>query len=236
MRINKNLVRLLTISTVLMGITGCSQRISALNDTIKLAFLGEDDVKLTSEQVKSNPYASIYAKIGDTPQAFVVLAFAEPKVTLSNVRPEPDSTELKWLSADNGMLVTINGRLIKTHNLLEGNLAAVESHEPDPIVLGLHLDNTPKTWTRTLDWQPGYHYGYKVTSQFKLIADENVLINDTPTQLLHYSETVSVEGLNIQYQNDFWLKPDNGHVVKSRQKIAPNLPFIDIILLKPFAS
>lgn len=75
-----------------------------------------------------------------------------------------------------------------------------------------------------------------MTSQFKLIADENVLINDTPTQLLHYSETVSVEGLNIQYQNDFWLKPDNGHVVKSRQKIAPNLPFIDIILLKPFAS
>lgn len=236
MRINKNLLSLLTVSVVLMGVTGCSQRISALNDTIKLAFIGEDDVKLTTEQVKANPYASIYAKIGDTPQAFVVLAFAEPKATLSHIRPAPDTTELKWLSADNGMLVTVNGRLVKTHNLLDGNLAAVESRDPDPILLGLHVSSTPKTWTRTIDWQPGYHYGYKVSSQFNFIAEENILINDTPTQLLHYSEAVSVEGLNIQYQNDFWLRSDNGHVVKSRQKIAPNLPFIDITLLKPFAS
>jgi hypothetical protein len=134
------------------------------------------------------------------------------------------------------MLVTVNGRLVKTQSLLTGNLAAIESSEPDPILLGLHLSSTPKTWTRTIDWQPGYHYGYKINSQFSFIAEEEILINDTPTQALHYSELVSVEGLNIQYQNEFWLKPDNGHVIKSRQKIAPNLPFIDITLLKPFAS
>lgn len=236
MRINKKLLSLLTASIALMGISGCSQRISALNDTIKLAFIGDSDIKLTTEQVKANPYASIYVKIDDTPQAFVVLAFAEPKQTLTPVRPVPEVIELKWLSADNAMLVTVNGRLVKTQSLLTGNLAAIESSEPDPILLGLHLSSTPKTWTRTIDWQPGYHYGYKINSQFSFIAEEEILINDTPTQALHYSERVSVEGLNIQYQNEFWLKPDNGHVIKSRQKIAPNLPFIDITLLKPFAS
>lgn len=236
MRIHKKLLPLVTLSAVLIGISGCSQRISALNDTIKLAFIGDDNVKLTTEQVKANPYASIYAQIDNTPQAFVVLAFAEPKITLSSVRPSPEMMELKWLSADKGMLVTVNGRLVKTHNFPTGNLVAVESAQPDPLLIGLHLDSTPKTWTRTLDWQPGYHFGYTANSQFNFIGKENILINDTPTQALHFSEYVSIEGLNIQYQNEFWLKPENGNVIKSRQKITPNLPFIDITLLKPFAS
>lgn len=166
----------------------------------------------------------------------MVLAFAEPKTSLSAVKKVPEALELKWLSADKGMLVTVNGRLVKTHNLLTGNLSAVESDDPDPLLLGLHLSNTPKFWTRTLDWQPGYHYGYKAKSEFKLIAEENILINGFPTQALHFSEYVSVDTLNIQYQNDFWLDPQNGNVLKSRQKIAPNLPFIDITLLKPFAA
>ncbi|MGL4713391.1 MAG: YjbF family lipoprotein, partial [Shewanella sp.] len=71
MRINKKILSLLTISAVLIGISGCSQRMSALNDTIKLGFIGDDDVILSTEQIKANPYASIYAKIDDTAQAFV---------------------------------------------------------------------------------------------------------------------------------------------------------------------
>ncbi|PIW61870.1 YjbF family lipoprotein [Shewanella sp. CG12_big_fil_rev_8_21_14_0_65_47_15] len=236
MRINKKLLPLVTLSAVLVGMSGCSQRISALNDTIKLAFIGDDDVKLTTEQVKANPYASIYAKLDDMPQAFIALAFAEPQVTLSSIRPTPDTLELKWLSADKGMLVTRNGRLVKTHNLLAGNLVAIASTQPDPLLLGLHLSNTPKMWTRTLDWQPNYHFGYIASSQFNFIAEENILINDTPTQALHFSEMVSIAALDIHYQNEFWIKPNNGQVIKSRQKIAPNLPFIDITLLKPFAS
>lgn len=219
-----------------MALSGCSQRTNALQDTVKLAFLGDKDVVFSPAQVSANPYASIYVKIEDTPQAFVVLAFAEPKISLSSVKNAPEALELKWLSADKGMLVTINGRLVKTHNLLSGNLAAVESDTPDPLLLGLHLSSTPKTWTRTLDWQPGYHYGYQVKSEFTLISDDNILINGAPTQALHFSESVSVAALNIHYQNEFWLDPQNGNVIKSHQKIAPNLPFIDITLLKPFAA
>ncbi|MFB2637765.1 YjbF family lipoprotein [Shewanella bicestrii] len=236
MRINKNILPLIVVSAVCVGLSGCSQRISALNDTIKLAFLGTEDIVLSPEQVAAIPYASIYAKLDDTPQAFMVLGFAESKINLSSKKSSHEALELKWLSADKAMLVTVNGRLVKTHNLLTGNLAAVESAQPDPLLLGLHLNSTPKTWTRTLDWQPGYHYGYKAKSEFKLIAEESILINGFPTQALHFSEYVSVDTLNIQYQNEFWLNPLDGNVIKSRQKIAPNLPFIDITLLRPFAA
>ncbi|PWF63907.1 lipoprotein YmcC precursor [Shewanella sp. BC20] len=236
MRIYKTIFPLIAFSAVCIGLSGCSQRISALNDTVELAFFGNKDVELTPEQVSAVPYASIYAKIEDTPQAFMVLGFAEDKVNLSSAASEPNALELKWLSADKGMLITVNGRLVRTYNLLTGNLAALESSKPDPLLLGLHLDSTPKTWTRTIDWQPGYHYGYEVRSEFNLIAEGNIQVNGTSTQTLHYIENVSVESLNIKYQNEFWLDPHDGKVIKSRQKIAPNLPFIDITLLRPFAA
>ncbi|WP_338725434.1 YjbF family lipoprotein [Shewanella baltica] len=233
MRIHKNLLSLLIVSIVLINTTACSQRISALNDTLKLAFIGDEDTQLSTQQVNNIPYASIYARIDDIPQAFIVLALAEPKFTLTST---PTVTELKWLSADKAMLVTVNGRLVRTNNLLTGDLVSVESNKPDPILLGLHLDSTPKTWTRTIDWQPGYHFGYSVTSHFNFVGLENILINDIQTQAQHYTEVVSVEHLNIQYQNEFWLTPATGNVIKSRQKITPNQPFIEITLLKPFAS
>ena len=235
MRIHKKLLSFLTISIVLINTTACSQRFSALNDTLKLAFIGDNDTVLSTQQVNDIPYASIYAKIDDVPQAFIVLALAEAPFTL-NQQPTHAVKELKWLSADKAMLVTVNGRLVRTHNLLTGDLVAVESQQADPLLLGLHLDTTPKTWTRTIDWQPGYHFGYKVSSHFDFIATETILINETPTQALHYLESVVVDNLNIQYQNEFWLAPETGHVIKSRQKIAPNQPFIEMTLLKSFAS
>ncbi|QYJ79945.1 YjbF family lipoprotein [Shewanella acanthi] len=227
---------LIGLSALLLSISGCSQRISALNDTIALAYYGNPDIVLTPEQIKANPYASIYAKIEGASQVFITLAFAEPKTYLNSTPTQSAPLELKWLSADKAMLVTINGRLVKTHKLVQGNLVSVESTEPDPILLGLHLNNTPKQWTRTIDWQPGYHYGYTLNSQFKLVAEEVVMINESPKTTLHYSEFVSVDSLNIQYQNEFWVDPKNGRVIKSWQKIAPNLPYIEMILLKPFAS
>lgn len=143
MHIHKKLVSLITLSLVLLNTTACSQRIGALNDTLKLAFIGDKDVKLSTQQVNDIPYASIYAQIGDMSQVFIVLVFAEPKVSLTQV-PTTLSTELKWLSADKGMIVTVNGRLVRTHNNPTGDLVAVESTEPDPIMLGLQLASTPK--------------------------------------------------------------------------------------------
>ena len=45
--------------------------------------------------------ASAYLKVGDAPRAFVVLGFA-------------DATSLKWFTADRNMIITRNGRVIKT--------------------------------------------------------------------------------------------------------------------------
>lgn len=225
-----------------LALTGCSQKFNDVNDTVNLAFFGDKDVALSAEEINQLPYASMYARVNDGPQAFMVLAFAENSATLGltkspylSASSSPDSNQLKWVSADKGMLITENGRIVKTLNLPSGNLVSSQSHQTDPLALGLHLASTPTHWQHTIDWQPGYHFGYPVKSEFTFMANEQLDINDTIRPSKHYVEHVSIPTLGMEYENHWWIDPNNGAVIKSKQKLAPNLPVIELILLKPFA-
>ncbi|WP_428452833.1 YjbF family lipoprotein [Photobacterium kasasachensis] len=210
-----------------------------------MALFGEQDIRLDQDDVNNLPYASIYAKVSDGPQAFMVLALAEPKASFGKHHASPQTTpqqaslqqtiQLKWMSSDNGMLVTENGRLVKTLKIPQGNLIETISSQPDPLILGLHLPSTPTIWQRKIDWQPGYHFGYTLKSKFTRQKDAVIIVNEKPVEALYFIETVTVSSLKTEYQNDFWLHPETGKVLKSRQKIAPSLPYVEITLLKPYS-
>ncbi|WP_273858890.1 YjbF family lipoprotein [Photobacterium sp. GSS17] len=230
-----------TAICLLSLLAGCSQKFSDVNDTVKLAILGESDIQKSSEDILALPYASMYAQIEDGPQAFMVLALAENEPLFSHT-VQPSSTlhtdqplRLKWLSSDKGMLATENGRLVKTLNLPFGNLLYSQSVSPDPLMLGLHKASTPLQWQRKIDWQPGYHFGYKLNSHFQNEGQATIEINGQPVTALHFSEHVSVDALKVSYTNNFWIDPNTGAVLKSKQKIAPGLPFIELTLLKPYS-
>ena len=229
------------LSGMILLLTACSQKFNDVNDTLNLAFWGERDTTLNQSDIDLLPYASIYARVNNGAQAFIVLAFAErpfhtPPAQHNTTLNALPLIELKWLSADRAMLVTAEGRIVKTHNLPAGNIVATNGALPDPLSLGLHLPSTPKTWQRTLDWQPGYHFGYTLQSQFKELGHERITLNEKPTEAIHYIEEVTVESLAFSFQNDFWLHPVTGKVLKSRQMLAPGLPYVEITLLKPFSS
>ncbi|MGF1703703.1 YjbF family lipoprotein [Photobacterium makurazakiensis] len=230
------------VSFVVFTLAGCSQKFNDVNDTMSLALFGDPDAQLQADDVTNLPYASIYARIDEGPQAFMVLALAEHPTTFGNASSNNNITnsnitpiELKWLSSDGGMLITQSGRLVKTLNLPQGNVVSTVSQQADPLTQGLHLPNTPRAWKRTLDWQPGYHFGYTLTSLFSQQDNEVVIINEQPIETLRFNESVYVEQLDIRYQNQYWLEPTTGNVIKSRQKLAPGLPYIDITVLKPFS-
>ncbi|WP_299016260.1 YjbF family lipoprotein [uncultured Photobacterium sp.] len=223
---------LLFLITAIMS--GCSQKFNDVNDTLNIALFGDADTQLESFNINSLPYASIYARIGNGPRAFMVLALTETPARF-NYQAEIQALQLKWLSADKGMLVTEYGRLVKTLNLPQGNLLNTYSKTPDPLRLGLHKTNTPKQWQRTIDWQPGYHFGYQLKSTFIRQQNAVIMINDKPIETLHFTEDVLVDSLNVTYQNDFWLQPQTGKVLKSKQKLAPGLPYVEITLLKPYS-
>lgn len=228
--------RLLLLSVTALVLSGCSQKITNLNDTVRLAVQGTADIHKSAYDIAKLPYASTYVRINNQSQLFMVLALAESAAGETFTRHHPATTppQLKWLANDNGMLVTQSGRIIKTVNLIGGNLLATHSNSPDPLALGLHLATTPKTWRRSIDWQPGYHAGYQLDSVFVFDHSEVLTINGKSVPVLRFNENVSVKQLNNHYSNTFWVEQHTGKVVKSLQYIAPSLPNVEITILKPF--
>jgi hypothetical protein len=226
---------LLTLTILLStGITGCSQKFNDVNDTLSVAFFGDSDTKLASDDVQRLPYASLYAQVDDGPQAFMVLALAEPALSFTQENSST-RTQLKWVSSDKGMLVTEGGRLVKSMNLPQGNLIDTDSSQPDPLTLGLQRASTPMHWQRTIDWQPGYHFGYQLTSRFARQDNAVIMINERPVETWHFIESVTIDALDTHYQNQFWIDGKTGKVLKSQQTLAPGLPVIDMTLLKPYS-
>ena len=227
---NKTLLPLITI----MVLTGCSNTFVQVGSMLKESIVGLPGDNIPASEIDSSPYSSIYAKVNDTHQVYVLLALVEAPQTLPATTLTQQNAELKWISSDAGMLVTRNSRLLKTINLYDGNRVSLSSEQTDPLVLGLHLASTPLQWQSTIDWQPGYHLNYQQLSTFTFIADETLLINDKPVLVKKFNELVVISNLNMEYSNQFWVDKSTGLVLQSRQKIAPNLPYIDITLLKPY--
>ncbi|WP_434356200.1 YjbF family lipoprotein [Parasalinivibrio latis] len=207
---------------------GCSQTSSDLSDSFSLALFGTKDIAVPAERIKTLPYASIYVRQGSGPRVFMVLGWAEG-------RDSRRSPQLKWLSAGEEMIVTEAGRIVKTVNLGNGNLSATYAEQPDPLSLGLLKNTTPLTWQHTLNWQPGYHFGYSAISTFEKKGNESILINGHSTDLLRFDEQVFIPSLDVTYTNSYWLNPQSGEVVSSQQTPAPGMDVIKMTILKPFA-
>lgn len=229
-----NLFKLVLPALALSALVGCSQKFQDVQDTMSLALFGNKDIVIPADKVNALPYASIYAKVDGNAQVFMVLAYAQP--AYSALPDAKSKVQLKWLSANNEMLVTEYGRIVKTVNLLSGNISASYSNQADPLALGLLKANTPTRWKRKVDWQPGLNFGYTITSRFDIQGKNILMINDQPVETLHVIEYASAPELDLQFENDFWLDPISGAVLASSQTPAPGLPKIEITLLKPYLS
>ena len=216
---------------LLMILMGCSQKFQDVNHSVAQWVTPSKGAELSSKEISNIPYASLYATIGNRKQAFMVLAFTDSSPTNTNQTTTP---ELKWLSKDNVMIVTQHGRIIRTRRAPDGDLIQLHATTRDPLQQGLHRKNTPTTWHYQLDWQPGYHFGYQAHAIFTRLPLETIKINHQSHQVLPIVETVTVTELQLSYDNLYWLHPQTGSVLKSKQIPAPNLPYIELVHLKRY--
>lgn len=223
---------LCSLSTLLLS--GCTSSGAALSKTMKLAFFGSDTNEISIPKIQSSPYANILVQENDHAPALLVLVWAERTSQEKSAHIPPT---LKWLSSNKELIVTRNGRIIKTVNLGHGNMTQLRSKEPDPLLLGLQKSTTPKQWHYQLSWQPGNHHRYHATSSFKRLGTTTI---DTPIHgqqtVLAFSEHVTIARIDQSYTNYYWVTPQSGHVVKSQQQLAPTLPVLTVTEAKPFVG
>ncbi len=206
---------------LLASLSGCSQKMDDTKATIKAAFWNSEDVSISKQHIESLPYSSMLARINDGPQILMILAFVERN-------PSNNNQQLKWVSADKAMIVTENGRIVKTLRLPQGNLVNLDSSTNN---MAPSIDATE--WTSIYDWQPDYFFNQSATIQSKHIATQtlNSLIWTKDVQQIN--ESIHFEQLDRQETNSFWVDTQ-GNVVKSEQWVIPDTLKIETEILKPY--
>ena len=202
--------RVLLAFLLVLSLSACTQKFKDLGATVDNAVFGEKDIQLSQQELRDSPYASLYARVDDGRQIHMVLAFAEKD-------PLTGKQLLKWMSADRAMIVTMDGRIVKTLALPDTNLA------------GLTLDSDKAKY----DWQPGYRYGYTAEISKKRITSELI---ETPLQKYnteHYTETINFEQLDESIENHYWINKQ-GQVIKTIQYLGPDMHKIELLLIKDF--
>ncbi|WP_182975887.1 YjbF family lipoprotein [Aeromonas caviae] len=213
--------RLLALSATLL-LAGCSTSMQKTIETFGYVFNKPDDIVLTSSELRALPYASAYIKVGDVPQALVILAYV-------------DGPRMSWVSADGVMFVTQYGRLIKTVGL-PNDLRYLGSLDKDPLKTS-RVDKTPSmVWYSVAEWSKKYTSGYPLSVHYTQAGNEVLNIMDHSYKTTIVEEHVVTAPDEERWLNLFWIDEQTGQVRKFQQQLGPSLPMIEMTFLKPYSS
>lgn len=217
-----------TIIISVLFLSACTQKFNDVNATLDEAIFGVDDVSLTAQKIITLPYASSFVRINGGAKLFMVLAFAEPN-------PATGATQLKWLSSDKAMIVTENGRIVKTLGLPQFNLTEINTTPSTPLPSLAVIMQKQAIWSARYDWTTGdqYLFNYHATIT-PILRGETCLKNTVwEKEVTEIVEVVSIPSLGDTFTNQYWV--DNElNVVKSHQYLGPNMVGIEMTILKPF--
>ncbi|WP_413282537.1 YjbF family lipoprotein [Vibrio sp. MA40-2] len=223
-------LRFITLALTAVFLAGCTQTYQDIYSTANELTFGSPDGKKTAQQIIDQPYASSHVNIDNGAQLFIVLALVEPSTT------NPGQSQLKWASADSGMLVTENGRLVKTLRLPTDNLAAViDQDNRDPLTLSA-AKPAQQTWHAVYDWQPDYRYNFEATMNWHFVEQQTIQSTVWTREANYYQEEVYIPALDTSFTNHFWLDAVTHDVIKSIQFIGPDMPSVEMTILKPYAG
>tara|TARA_B100001750_G_C15444659_1_gene565528 strand:- start:5 stop:715 length:711 start_codon:yes stop_codon:yes gene_type:complete len=188
-------------------------------ESIKGAFLGYPDKKISKELVENIPYASLIMKIGKGSSGLLILESLKDNETI-------------WVSADQVVIVLKEGRIVRTLGL-NNNLISVKR-------INQSFKNVISSTEFSTDYYSYYSYedpplrNLKVHVYLEKIGLRDVDILGEQKNLLLIHETISSKEIRWQATNKYWIDPKDYYVWKSEQTISPKLPkFFFEITKKP---
>lgn len=218
------------IASLGLLLAGCSQQFQDLNATFNEAMFGDADVTTTVEYMQELPYASMYAEINDQGKIFMVLAFV-------GRNPKTGVEQLKWMSSDNALFVTENGRVVQTLLLPYENLSGLSVNSENSVVPDFDIGGASKEqqWQSTYDWQPNYRFGYSANIVRTYVSQEIIQTPLATFETYKFVEQVVFPELGQQIENEYWVDV-HGKVVKTIQYLGPDMTRLELTLLKSYQA
>jgi hypothetical protein len=190
-------------------------------DALRFAVIGAPDPPMERAAITKLPYASMSAKIGKGARGMLVLG-------------RYDGEDLHWIAGTSGVIVTRNGRVVKTSGL-PVNLKDTRAFREDPVATRLHRIEQPADFVRYVDLEPGHRYDLPIRSRFETVGRERITIAEIEFDTVLVREINDAATFNWKFENLYWADIFDGFVWKSRQHVARGLPPLDLEVLKPAA-
>ena len=205
----------------IFSLSACSQKFSDSFSTLNASLDSFIDVELTPEQLIDIPYDSAFVRVNDSKQVLMILAIIEENKLKK-------TQKLKWVSADNRMIITESGRIIKTQGF-DNNLMNIHfSSESDK-----NFIETDKKAHLYYDWMPDYRYQFSAESESHLIGKELKKLQSWSVSSRYVTENINFLELASSITNHYWLN-ENNKIISSIQHLGPNMEKIEMSYVKDF--
>ncbi|GAB5382365.1 MAG: lipoprotein GfcB [Aliiglaciecola sp.] len=194
----------------------CSSTQQAYIQNVKLYFDGQVGVSLSDQEIVDSPVDLLFIKSGQRPVATMALAFIE-------------RGRYKWLSSDNAMLITENGRIVRSLGF-KNDLLAITNLSSDPLKTSFTGIGQSEVWQRYIDSEPD-QFGVVARSKFNIESNKEIEIQGHLFTVDVVSENVmfdSVKHGKDEWQNTFWYHSETKKLLKSNQKVTPDSDVFDI--------
>lgn len=211
-------MRYLTLLLCLLCLQACTPSQRSVGDTFKQALFGQEDVTISDAKIASlpAPYGSIYLRLPQVPRMYVA-GYHEDGLDY-------------WVTSDQVVFITQNGRLMKSLGYRD-NLLSVSNPQQDPLLHAKELRDGA-SWTRTVRWtEKGNPLSSVVTSRFSQQGNEVLTLAGKMVACEVWQEDVSLQATGDSWKNTFWVDASSGQVHQSKQMLGAVLP-VEISLLK----
>lgn len=178
---------------------------------------GAEPLELTAADVEAVPYAQIQVT---TPSSEGVMA---------KLRQQGDLQF--WVASGKQVLLMRDGLVVRTVGL-EPSLDGTRFDKWSPFKDGLQHVVDGQTSTRWIDMNQDNHLGLEVSSRFKRKGVETVTIVGQTYAAQRIDEVIEIPALGFSGTNHFWVRGQDGRVLKSEQYVTPGL-LLKIVHLRP---
>ena len=196
---------------------GCSPLMKGSLDTFKATVHNVEPLQVTAADVAKVPYAQIKVT---TPSSEGVMA---------KLRQQGDLQF--WVASGKQVLLMRDGLVVRSIGL-QPSLDGTRFDGESPFKRGLQHVVDGDTSTRWIDIYAGEQVGLMVNSRFSRKGLETVTIVDQRYVAQRIDEEFEIPALGFKATNRYWVRPDDGLVLQSRQYLTPELE-LKIVHLRP---
>jgi hypothetical protein len=209
--------RLIALAALAASLSACNPLMQGSLDTLGASLRSPASLDVTQAQVDVLPYYQIQVT---TEYGSAVMALIRVQGKLQY-----------WRANSNQLLLLEDGVIVRTlgfPNDLLGTRLAPDS----PFLRGLQHVTNGQPSQRWIDLDSNTQFDIPLSGTFHQAGIETVRILDRDLSLLRIDESLDSPLAGMSSTNHYWIDPQDGFVMQSRQQVTPNLS-VTLTQLRP---